>query len=274
MQRLWDTGEIVVQYERINEMSTAIIGKWCHDGFVVASDSLGTKPVDGTALAEPAVKIFRLCRERINLVYAVMGNPFITEDESPDVSVMNFPKDVSVFAAFALEANTLPEFAETICSDLNRTLRLALSGGRISAYPSNPNAPTGALQDIVRILFSGYFDERPCQVSVRFFHIDQVLQAPQAEVMDDFHYGSQKIADLIEGGDPYFSKYKLTDPFASPIDRGVEYAKNHIDAYSDPVSRTIANSNCESIGGAAQVCTVNPSGAMWIHGPNQGKPVE
>lgn len=250
-------------------MSTAIIGQYTPEGFVVASDGLSTRP-DGSIISTNTQKIFPVEHPGIRLVYAVMGNPVITEDAT-GVEVMNLPVDIGsrcdLLASEPVPPSSLVQLANTIFLPVIASLRAARERGTIAGYPSLPSYAGETGDTIARIVFAGYFNKVPSLAVVRLFHVDGKLEGAGVmarEIGVGFHYGSDKVAELIQHDHPYFKRYKVPYGQSFGLDGTVRIARNCIEAYGDPEAHKIDPAICSAIGGETQVCMVTPDRIEWI----------
>jgi hypothetical protein len=263
----WGFGEIV---GGVVDTSTAIIGSYSLDGFVVASDGLSVWP-DSSPKNSNMRKIFEIVRPECVLVYAVMGNPLITEDAT-GAKVVNIPKTVGNNGmALSLDGiDTLREFARAACAPVIEILTEALVSGKICDYPRGGVISSEPGESIARILFMGYFKKSPFMVAVNIFHIDQALQPISVRsdsLRRGYHFGCPRVATLVDGGDAYFKKYAA--PYPLTTEGRVKEAKGYIDAYGDAKARN-PDLNCRGIGGETQVWIVRPEGIEWVYGPAIG----
>jgi hypothetical protein len=242
------------------DMSTAVLGQRESGAFIVGSDGL-ERYVDGTPPRTNVRKIFELVSPGVTMVYAILGNPEITDDTTNEV-VLNFPKDIKSFAGSARDGGSVLAFAKSVSRSLNEVLLAAHNGGRIASYP----LPEG----FTTVLFAGFINGIGEMVEARFSHVGGVLQEPQIVRGDSFEHGSIKVAPLI-GNDkriPFDMARVMSAP--NDLERTVEVIKGRIDAYGCKAAHEIDPANCEGIGGMTQVCVVRPGGIEWKYGPASG----
>jgi hypothetical protein len=264
MASLYSDFPEMVGFCGVMDMSTAIIGNYSDEVFVVASDGLSVWP-DSSPKATNVRKIFEIIRPEIVLVYAVMGNPLITEDAS-GAKVVNIPETISEngLALNLGEVNTLSEFAKAACNPVTTLLSQALSTGMIKDYPPG--------ESIATILFLGFFKNTASMVNVRVFHVNQVLQPLRVaadSLHERYHFGCSQIASLVDGGDKHFSRYAVPYKDSFTVDGRIAEAKGYIDAYGDEKARD-PKFNCRGIGGETQICIVGRDNIEWVYGPATG----
>ena len=243
-------------------MPTAIISTYTPQGFMVASDGLGTKTRPEEPAETSVQKIFPINYPGRVLAYALMGNPVISADAARSVTVVDIPSEISRQAAVfqSRQSKNLVGFVTRLCQPVNEMLKAARSDGSISGYPSARSFPEEDGITIARVLFVGYFDGKPAQVRMRF-HADITGNLQEPEVVlknyqEDYQYGSDAVATLVMCGDPYFKKYSVHPDHSNPLRSAGEIARHFIDAWGDPRASEIDPANCRTIGGQTQVYTV------------------
>jgi hypothetical protein len=246
----------------VHDMPTAIVGTYTPEGFVLASDGLGTNTTDGTPTATDVQKIFPIEYPKRILAYALMGNPVIVEDADNNCQVVDIPAEIATQAGILefTPSRNLTGFVIRICKPIYQLLKEAKTSGRIDQFPSAKSLVGEQGETIARVIFMGYFNGEPSQTSVRFFHIGQSLQEPDIrtrDVGDEYKYGSDEVAILVLQKDhPYFGKYFVEPDRSRPLISAADIARTFIDAWGDPEARKVDPENGRTIGGQTQVYTV------------------
>ena len=102
-------------------MPTAIISTYTPQGFMVASDGLGTKTRPEEPAETSVQKIFPINYPGRVLAYALMGNPVISADADRSVTVVDIPSEISRQAAVfqSRQSRNLVGFVTRLCQPVN-----------------------------------------------------------------------------------------------------------------------------------------------------------
>lgn len=250
------------------DMPTAIFTLYTSQGWVIASDGLGT---DGRVPDENVKKIFPI--KGRSLAYTLIGSTKLLHDEQVVVDLGQIILDT----ANSLKppgASDPSLYLERLCRPVHKSLHDAKKWGLIR-YPEKLELPPEPGQTVLWVFLIGYFNDTPVCTHCRIFHRDQELAGIAAQndlVVFGFcrSHGPIKVWSKLEDPqDETFSAYQTPLPASKQITllQGIESANNHIRVCFDPRAREIAPETCATIGGRIQIATITLSqGFQWVPG--------
>jgi hypothetical protein len=127
---------------------------------------------------------------------------------------------------------------------------------------------------IATLFVVGYAHGRPCWITTHFHQRNQeelFTRTNTAHLRPGFaeSFGSDKIAKLIEGGDPRFAQYRdriLINLETATLETARDFAEAVISSQSDKLAHE-ADTDSIGIGGHTHIAAVTPDGFRWLVPP-------
>jgi hypothetical protein len=238
-------------------MPTVISSLPTAEGFVIGSDGRSCGP-DGQIITEEAQKIFSLDRPAMRLAYGIFGTAKIGSDD--DGVLFDFETQIPLMVERMGRSRNWWEFLASISAQLRESL-----DGIRSGRPDAIDHERGTF-----ISMGGFFENHQ-----KLGHLEVNYKAGSTEVEPhnyspgfSYPFGSIKLFDLLNNGDPRFAKY--AQPSRVGIRRlqdGVERVRQDILLHYDHEARALDASTCSHIGGRIQIATVTFAGGFsWVPG--------
>jgi hypothetical protein len=234
---------------------TAIVSTYVPgEGFVVGADGLRTDAQTRVTVTDKARKIFFIKGEGIRLIYAWAGATSLLGGCGLEFNILAESAVIGAHLA-ANKPESIDGFVQQFAVRMYKKLKtICLPNGQLSNNPA-----IFPSQTIARVLFVGYYDEKPYQTALRFSHKDAVLQSPFME-------------DLIESPDDFnvFSGSAVVleqlQPMEAPetLDDAAELIQKYLQTCIDNRANYV---DCSSFGGNVQIATVTSQDFTWVIPP-------
>jgi hypothetical protein len=251
-------------------MPTAIIRFFTSQGFVIAADGYSTD-VDKRVTEKNVQKIFPIPNSF--LVYTLQGTVCLGDEPNRlDLAreIRNIVDSISIS-----KMADLSQYAESLERPIYKLL--------VRWHSKNPKFPEQLIDEadqpgrtILRVMLLGYFNGRPSEVGIRFFHRDhtlvkvQVISYPLQVGFYPGVFGSAKIAELLfDSQDARFAAYRIhrpETPEALTITDAAEAAQRYIMACDSDLGRDVDPDIAPTIGGHIHIASITPSGFGWVPG--------
>jgi hypothetical protein len=248
-------------------MSTAIAKHYVHEGFAIAADGRKRDSETHFIVSDDTQKIFDIPGMQIG--YALMGTVELSPEDSKETT-FDFCDQVvkSIEYLGPRKFKDLFEYASELAGPINNRLAEARRNATIGPYPAQPSKLPGPGHDIARVLFDGYYQDKPSRVHVRFFHDNQKLSTPQItrEPLGPLVLGPGALLYLIlDENDQRFTRYRR--PWDDTLPGAVEACKNCILAFSSPEALEIDQEASLGVGPNVHIATITRTdGFQWVQG--------
>jgi len=254
---------------------TAIAMVYVVPGFVVAADGRRRWADQGSVdesmrlqESENQQKIFKAQFKGRDIAYALTGLVF-NDDQTFDL--IEESQKTAILLGSAKISN-LYDYVAAFAASIARACTAARQDGRIEHFGINSFCTDPQQQNTIATIFmAGYFRKNdPSLVMVTISHKDQVVVEPkplfQTPPQNPLLSGSA-IAELMYGRrDPRFAKYFRAISRTGTLKEAEEYARNYIEACSDPIAAEV-DPACRGIGGHIHMATLTrQEGFSWISG--------
>jgi hypothetical protein len=253
---------------------TAIAIAYVKSGFAIAADGR-RRWADQTSVDEDAKqqesetqqKIFPAKFKGRDIAFALTGL-VSSADKTFDLI-----KETRAAADSLERSNTLNlyDYVEAFSASIRTALNGARQDGRIDFGDNSFCSDPEERNTVARIFFIGYFrKDEPSLAVVKLSHNGQVIGEPsklfQSPPENPVLSGSS-IAELMYGrNDQRFAKYARPLSRDSSMEQAKDYARNFIEACSDPLAREIDRA-CDGIGGRIHMATITKQeGFRWVPG--------
>ena len=267
--------ESVISYPLEAHMpGTAVVRLYTGDGFIIAADGL-RRDLSGAEVSNRQQKIFKIGVAGNLFAYALTGTTYVAQSELGfDVSL----EAANVAATLSLKGYDSPDrYTEQFGRLLRASLRRGQKDRRIKEFS---DSGTSGEQEIVPLLFAGYYGGRPFMSGTTLCHKDQEIQFPTREsrILSPSSTrlelsGSEKVRDLLlSTDDDTFAEYrtagwvKMRIHMPLSLAEGADLARAYIAACASPKGRTL-DVQCAAIGGRVHVAEITPAGFTWIDPP-------
>ena len=254
---------------------TAIAMVYVGPGFVVAADGrrrwADQRSVDESMKlqeTENQQKIFEAQFKGRDIAYALTGLAF-NQDKTFDLF------EESRKTAALLQNATLQninEYVRAFGNSIANAYAAARRDGRFDHFGINSFCRDPLQQNSLATIFmAGYFRKHdPSLVMITISHKDQIVVQPELLVQTPPQnplLSGSAIAELMYGKrDPRFARYFRNLSRDGTLKDAEEYARNYIEACSDPIAADI-DPACGGIGGHIHMATVTKQeGFNWIPG--------
>jgi hypothetical protein len=254
---------------------TAIAMVYVVPGFVIAADGrrrwADQRSVNESMRlqeTENQQKIFKAQFKGRDIAYALTGLAF-NDDRTFDLFEES-RKTATVLEGARL--SNLYGYVGAFGDSIANAYAAAKKDGRFEHFGINSFCTDPQQQNTLATIFmAGYFRKNdPSLVMVTISHEDHVVVEPKTLVhtppRNPLLSGSA-IAELMYGkNDPRFAKYVRPITRTGTLKEAEEYAKNYIEACSDPIAAEI-DPACHGIGGHIHMATLTrQEGFRWISG--------
>ena len=211
-------------------------------------------------ISDEKCKIFQVNNPAVKLAYGLFGTATIA-DQMDNVL---FDFDVESARAFEEADHTLNwwQYLTAFCAAIEQSLNDAR---RRCGLPVD----THMLTHGTYVVIGGFYGRFQKLGHIEVKHNPERSEAvPHAYPSGfSFPFGSIKVLDLVNAGDPRFSNYSQPPrQNLRTLAEGIERVRNDIKAHYDPKALEVDNS-CRGIGGRVQIATVTAlDGFRWVSG--------
>jgi hypothetical protein len=212
-------------------------------------------------LTDNKCKIFQVKNAQVKLAYGLFGAAIIGD---PLDNVL-FDFEMESARAFESADHTLNwwQYLSAVCTTMEQSLNDARRG---CGLPLDTHMLTHGTYLVV----GGFYGRFLKLAHIEFKHNQERSETELKNYPPGFSFpfGSLKIFELLNTGDPQFSSYSRPPRYGvSTLAQGIERVRNDIMAHYDPQALEIDRETCQGIGGRIQIATITlTNGFQWVPG--------
>jgi hypothetical protein len=238
-------------------MPTIISSVPTAEGFVIGSDGR-CRGSDGEILREDAQKVYPLERPGISLAYGIFGTVRIGTDATN--VLFDFEREIPNAVQRIGVPKNWWDFLSLLTKELTESLNRARAGHASELDPERGTT----------ITLGGYYGRFQKLGDIRFSNGEEHSKGEPRTYQPGFSFpwGSIKLFDLLNDGDPRVSNYAYPERYGlRTLQDGIQRVRNDILMHYDPELRKLDEVVCPGIGGRIQIATVTiAEGFRWVTG--------
>jgi len=242
-------------------MSTVISLLPTAEGVVIGSDGRESGPNLGEIITDDAQKIFAIDKPGIRLAYALFGS--IKIGLANDNVLFDFEQEIAPAVERIGVKKNWWEYLATLVATLSKDLNEARETSKTTMDSASTERGT-------YISIGGYYGKFQKLGHIEFRHgIHDTGAEPHSYPPGfSFPFGSVKIFDLINSGDPRFAQYSQPPRKGlTTLSAGIDRVRQDVLAHYDPQALGVDEVTCRGIGGRVQIATVTiADGFRWVPG--------
>lgn len=256
-----DYAEVWIPPNYCIQMPTVISSVPTAEGFVIGSDGRACG-LDNEIVSDEVQKIFAVEKPGVRLAYGLFGTAKIGNEI--DGILFDFESQVPRAIEQIGNPRNWWEFLSALAKELTNALRKVRVGLRNELDP----------ESMTVITMGGFYGRFLKLGDIQFCYRDADTDGEPRNYQQGFSFpwGSIKLFDLMNDGDPRFAQYAQPSRVGlRTLADGVERVRKDVLLHYDSEARRLDEKVCPRIGGRIQIATVTfADGFRWVPGFESG----